>query len=116
MSESKRSERAQTMQEIIDDLLVNDTHPANPNVERRRREAIGRLLAWDVPWGAHVIIPMLLWCPSCGARHIDVGEFAKRPHHTHACQNCGMVWRPAILSTCGVNFLPGFKNEPEAGT
>jgi rubredoxin len=57
-------------------------------------------------------IPMLLTCPSCGARHIDVGEFATKVHHTHACQSCGMVWRPAIVPTVGVQFLPGFKNEP----
>jgi predicted RNA-binding Zn-ribbon protein involved in translation (DUF1610 family) len=56
-------------------------------------------------------IPMLLWCPECGARHIDEGEFATKVHHTHACQSCGMVWRPAVVPTCGVNFLPGFKNE-----
>ncbi len=59
------------------------------------------------------IIPMLLWCPACSKRHIDVGPFATKPHHTHACQHCGMVWRPAIIPTCGVEFLPGFKN-PES--
>lgn len=31
-------------------------------------------------------------------------------HHTHACQHCGMVWRPAVVPTVGVYFLPGFKN------
>lgn len=55
-------------------------------------------------------IPMLLWCPACGERHIDAGEFAIKPHHTHACQECGMVWRPALVPTCGVAFLPGYKN------
>jgi hypothetical protein len=55
-------------------------------------------------------IPMLLWCPSCGERHIDVGEFATKVHHTHACQHCGMVWRPAVVATFGVQWLPGFKN------
>ncbi len=55
-------------------------------------------------------IPMLLWCPGCGARHIDEGEFATKPHHTHACQTCGLPWRPALVPTCGVQFLPGFKN------
>jgi hypothetical protein len=55
-------------------------------------------------------IPMLLHCPMCNARHIDEGEFATKPHHTHACQSCGMCWRPAIVATCGVQFLPGFKN------
>jgi hypothetical protein len=56
-------------------------------------------------------IPMILTCPSCSYRHIDVGEFATKVHHTHACQHCGMIWRPAIVPTVGVQFLPGFKNE-----
>ncbi len=56
-------------------------------------------------------VPMLLWCPECVTRHVDVGEFATKLHHTHACQECGNVWRPAIVSTVGVQFLPGFKNE-----
>lgn len=60
-------------------------------------------------------IPMLLWCPACFARHIDVGEFATKLHHSHACQNCGLVWRPAIVPTVGVQFLPGFKNTDSAG-
>jgi hypothetical protein len=55
-------------------------------------------------------VPMRLVCPECGSYHIDEGEFATRPHHTHACQDCGNVWRPAIVATVGVRFLPGFKN------
>lgn len=55
-------------------------------------------------------IPMRLHCPQCHELHIDEGEFATKPHHTHACQHCGNVWRPAIVSTVGVKFLPGFKN------
>ncbi len=65
--------------------------------------------------GAHMMlaepIPMILTCPQCSVRHIDVGEFAEKHHHTHACQSCGMVWRPAISPTVGVQFLPGFKND-----
>lgn len=57
---------------------------------------------------------MILSCPVCTARHIDVGEFATKAHHTHACQFCGIVWRPAIVNTVGVDFLPGFKNPPPA--
>jgi len=56
-------------------------------------------------------IPMRIECPACGELHIDEGEFATRPHHTHACQHCGAVWRPAVVTTVGVRFLPGFKNE-----
>lgn len=56
-------------------------------------------------------IPMRLPCPGCGQLHIDEGEFATQPHHSHACQFCGLVWRPALVHTVGVRFLPGFKNE-----
>jgi len=56
---------------------------------------------------------MILTCPVCHARHYDDGELAIRPHHTHACQSCGFVWRPAIEPTVGVDFLPGFKNDTE---
>ena len=55
-------------------------------------------------------IPMLLTCPCCNERHIDEGPFADKPHHTHACQGCGMVWRPAKVNTHGVRFLPGYSN------
>lgn len=57
-------------------------------------------------------IPMILTCPMCCARHVDQGKFATKAHHTHACQECGMVWRPAIVPTVGVMFLPGFKDAP----
>jgi hypothetical protein len=57
-------------------------------------------------------IPMRLHCGDCGNLHIDEGDFATKPHHTHACQHCGNVWRPAIVATVGVRFLPGFRNEP----
>lgn len=59
-------------------------------------------------------VPMILTCPKCGGRHIDEGDFATKVHHTHACQHCGMVWRPSVIPTVGVQFLPGFKNA-EAG-
>lgn len=62
------------------------------------------------------MIPMRLHCPACHMLHVDRGEFALRPHHTHACQGCGNVWRPAIVPTIGVRFLPGFKDaEPLTG-
>lgn len=57
----------------------------------------------------HAAIPMILHCPN-GHRHIDEGDFEHVPHHTHACQVCGIVWRPAKVNTHGVQFLPGYKN------
>lgn len=56
-------------------------------------------------------IPMVLHCPECRTRHVDVGEFETKVHHTHSCQGCGLTWRPAVVPTVGVQFLPGFKNE-----
>jgi rubredoxin len=64
---------------------------------------------------ASYTIPMILNCPECGARHIDEGPFAEVAHHTHACQGCGFVWRPAKVNTHGVQFLPGYQN-PAAST
>jgi hypothetical protein len=62
-------------------------------------------------------VPMLLTCPGCGKRHIDRGRFETYPHHTHACQHCGMCWRPAVEPTVGVRYLPGFKDaKPAKGT
>lgn len=55
-------------------------------------------------------IPMILTCPCCHARHVDAGGFATKPHRDHACQSCGMVWRPALVPTVGVQFLPGYKD------
>lgn len=53
-------------------------------------------------------VAMLLHCPMCCKRHVDEGDFETKPHHTHACQYCGHVWRPAVVPTVGVRFLPGF--------
>lgn len=68
-------------------------------------------LAHEVKVLTEAPIPMLLTCPACNARHVDEGDFATKVHHTHACQFCGMCWRPAVRPTCGVRFLPGFKND-----
>jgi predicted RNA-binding Zn-ribbon protein involved in translation (DUF1610 family) len=56
-------------------------------------------------------VPMRLPCPRCHELHVDTGDFATKLHHTHACQHCGEVWRPALVNTVGVQFLPGFRDE-----
>lgn len=72
-------------------------------------------VALEAERGALLVpVPMLLHCPMCGDRHLDVGAFATKVHHTHACQGCGHCWRPAVVPTVGVQFLPGFKNEEKA--
>ncbi len=32
-------------------------------------------------------------CPECGKPHVDRGEWATKPHHTHLCEHCGHKWR-----------------------
>jgi predicted RNA-binding Zn-ribbon protein involved in translation (DUF1610 family) len=86
--------------------LQNRIHELNTAIGgERQAAAIARTEA----------IPMRLNCPECGELHIDEGAFATKPHHTHACQACGMVWRPAVRNTVGVRFLPGYKGEPAPG-
>jgi hypothetical protein len=55
---------------------------------------------------AAVAIPMLLFCPRCGAQHVDAPDKAKGwenpPHRSHLCDSCGIIWRPADVPTTGV--------------
>lgn len=52
-----------------------------------------------------IMIRMRLPCEGCGELHIDEGSFSTKPHHTHQCASCGLVWRPAVENTIGVRFL-----------
>lgn len=93
----------------VESWLGSVRHEANPgdvieDARRYARDMMAGIVGNDP-------IPMRLTCPLCGELHIDEGDFATKPHHTHACQHCGNVWRPAIVDTVGVQFLPGFKNE-----
>lgn len=56
-------------------------------------------------------IPIRITCPECGLLHVDEGIFSTNSHHTHSCQGCGLTWRPAVVCTVGVRFLPGFKDD-----
>jgi predicted RNA-binding Zn-ribbon protein involved in translation (DUF1610 family) len=77
--------------------------------ERRGRQAALRDLSAAISKLAELQRPvrMRLECPACGELHIDEGAFATKPHHTHECQTCGQIWRPAIPETVGVRFLFG---------
>lgn len=96
------------LMQAVGDAERYKLHNEHLQRERAAREAVDRLKSAT---STTAPLPMLLVCPSCSERHIDDGEFAVNPHHTHACQACGMVWRPAIEPTIGVQFLPGFKNK-----
>ncbi len=51
-------------------------------------------------------VPMVLFCPRCGTRHIDQADPANGwlnpPHRSHLCASCGNIWRPADIATVGV--------------
>jgi len=36
-----------------------------------------------------MVTPAVLHCPSCGARHVDKGRWAKFDHRKHLCAGCG---------------------------
>ena len=57
-------------------------------------------------------LPTLLFCPFCGAQHVDRGEFATRRHHKHLCAACGRAWRVEPYAV-GVEAIPG-RAAPEA--
>lgn len=95
---------------IIDNPYTPGTS-ARVSVPSEIAGAVAGFMADQGPPPAPEPVPMILWCPLCNERHIDEGKFANRPHHTHACQSCGVVWRPAVVDTVGVRFLPGFGPE-----
>ncbi|WP_208448823.1 hypothetical protein [Burkholderia cenocepacia] len=60
-------------------------------------------------------LDMLLFCPKCGAQHVDAPEmvsddhpvlyadaWTNPPHRSHLCHACGTIWRPADVPTNGV--------------
>ncbi|CAJ9662621.1 Uncharacterised protein [Burkholderia pseudomallei] len=84
-------------------------------------DALNRLKTadWSAILAAHPGQPepidMLLFCPKCGAQHVDAPEKASDdrpvlyadawtnpPHRSHLCHACGTVWRPADVPTNGV--------------
>jgi hypothetical protein len=64
-------------------------------------------------------VDMLLWCPACGAQHIDqpdpadpyptpekdAARWLNPPHRSHLCGACGWQWRPSDTPTNGVAAL-----------
>lgn len=98
-------ERAAAIAREIAIEVVRQLRGEDPDYEHVTRE-LESAIATESP----APVPMFLTCPKCNARHIDEGEFATKVHHTHSCQSCGLTWRPAVVPTVGVAFLPGFKN------
>lgn len=69
-------------------------------------------------------IPMLLFCPKCGLKHVDRADEAtgwdNPPHKSHLCHGCGCVWRPADVPTTGVDRIASLGKAdnwvPDTGT
>lgn len=113
LERSEKKSRLTELHQVGDQLILNGLTESAAVVRGAEREIVAlraRLAEAVAPKGP---IPMRLLCPVCGELHVDEGEFATRAHHTHACQACGHVWRPAVVATVGVRFLPGFKNDAE---
>lgn len=51
-------------------------------------------------------IDMILYCPSCGAQHVDEAQpdksWTNPPHREHECQKCLFRWKPSNHPTNGV--------------
>lgn len=120
--------------EVRDPALCN--YPALPRLASVRREVgmgmeelLLRFEGWADPGSvfqavAHpdqrAPLDMVLYCPCCGAQHIDEPEerievaapdgevgfdmegWQNPPHRSHLCKYCGNVWRPADVATNGV--------------
>lgn len=80
-------------------------------------DAVDRLLRAAPEAPAQAPIDMILYCPNCGEQHIDAPEhpngpsqfsrvgdpvWTNRPHRSHLCHQCGIIWRPADVPTNGV--------------
>lgn len=62
-----------------------------------------------------------LYCPRCEQSHVDVGEWATRPHHTHRCAHCEFEWRiepyvfgAAPYKDAAAEYARGRREEREA--
>lgn len=68
--------------------------------------ALFRLNRWQSLALGRDPIPMVLFCPRCGTRHVDKADPANGwlnpPHRSHLCAACGNIWRPADIATVGV--------------
>ena len=40
-------------------------------------------------------------CPHCKTKHEDIDEWAVKPHRTHLCLNCGMLFEGKLLGEDG---------------
>jgi len=74
----------------MEDALAIGSHPAK--MAEVFAHPVGAI-AEPQPELPKLIISVHLWCPHCGAQHVDAernGEkWHRRAHTTHRCQSCG---------------------------
>ena len=49
-------------------------------------------------------------CPRCFHPHIDLDEWAIKPHKTHLCQHCGNLFEGTYKAVSNPSFTSGFLN------
>jgi hypothetical protein len=65
-------------------------------------------------------VDMLLWCPNCGAQHIDAPDertpdWTNPPHKSHLCHACAWIWRPSDRPTNGVATIKTHGEKDKCG-
>lgn len=113
--DSPRSERCISAAELLDDypdiaaemgLAPNEAVPPCRDAVPSCGEDLP-CIVHRTPKEAANPVPMILDCPRCGMRHVDVddesGAWATTRHHRkHLCKSCGNIWQPHSYATVGV--------------
>jgi hypothetical protein len=76
--------------DIRQGATIDKASPAVLAIERWRDK---QLVKPALPAQATKPIAAFMHCPRCQAMHVDRGEWASRPHHTHLCAFCTYEWR-----------------------
>lgn len=103
------AEKYAALIEMIENHRRQLNNVLHPNGDGPDRPALCDLVAYvqmDLK-KLHQPINMVLPCPACHLLHIDApkGEWKNPPHKSHLCAYCGTVWRPADVSTNGVERI-----------
>ena len=50
------------------------------------------------------IVPVVVRCPSCDTVHVDEGEWEMRPHRTHLCLSCGILFDVVVRGVAALQL------------
>jgi hypothetical protein len=108
-SEWVREAAARISSPLADRPIVN-----SPALLRALAQALNERADREERIGEHpVSADAILFCPSCGLQHLDIGEYATLAHRKHLCSDtphgvgtgCGHQWQPSNYCTRGVHEL-----------